>query len=100
MLGDPAARILVRRTGNLHGDLTFSWWTESGTAKPGQDYASVTRHQETIEDGKNFVNLYVPVVADSTRRQPKSFYVVIRDPPDATTLGRNLVMVTIPSSVE
>jgi serine/threonine protein kinase len=99
-LGDPAARILVRRTGNLHGDLPFSWWTESGTAKPGQDYASVAAHQEHIEDGKSFINLYVPVIVDSTRRQSKSFYVVIRDPPETTTLGRNLIMVTIPSSTE
>ncbi len=35
---EPAALIDVRRRGNLRGDVTFTWWTESGTAKPGEDY--------------------------------------------------------------
>jgi hypothetical protein len=39
------------------------------------------------------------VVSDPTRKQPKSFYIVINDPSDGATLGkRTLTMVTIPSS--
>jgi hypothetical protein len=45
------------------------------------------------------INLFVPVVSDPTRKQPKSFYIVINDPSDGATLGkRTLTMVTIPSS--
>jgi serine/threonine protein kinase len=96
---DPAARVLVRRKGNLHGAVTFTWWTESGTAKPGQDFMAVSPHPEIIEDGKNSVSLFIPVVGDSTRRQPKSFYVVINDPSAGVALGsRTLTMVTIPPS--
>jgi serine/threonine protein kinase len=96
---DPAARVLVRRKGNLHGEVTFTWWTESGTAKPGQDFMAVSPHPEIIEDGKNSVSLFIPVVGDSTRRQPKSFYVVINDPSAGVALGsRTLTMVTIPPS--
>ena len=91
--------IIVRRRGSLQGDATFTWWTESGTAKPGQDFMAVSPHQEVIEDGKNSVSLFIPVVGDATRQQPKSFYVVINDPGPGVTLGaRTLTMVTIPPS--
>ncbi len=98
-LTDPAARIIVRRRGSLQGAATFTWWTESGTAKPGQDFIAVTPHQEVIEEGKSSVSLFIPVVGDATRQQPKSFYVVINDPGPGVTLGaRTLTMVTIPPS--
>ena len=98
-LTDPAAHILVKRTGNLRADTGFTWWTESGTAKPGKDFMSVKAHEERFEDGKAVANLFVPVVTDPTRKQPKSFYVVINDPSDGASLGkRTLTMVTIPPS--
>jgi serine/threonine protein kinase len=98
-LADPAARIPVRRTGSTRGEVSFSWWTESGTAKPGQDFMPVAPHEERIEDGKSFANLFVPVVADATRRRSKSFYVVINNPSAEAALGkRTLTMVTISPS--
>lgn len=98
-LTDPAARVIVRRKGNLHGNVTFTWWTESGTAKPGQDFMAVAPHPEVIEPGQSSASLFIPVVGDSTRRQPKSFYVVISDPSAGVALGaRTLTMVTIPPS--
>lgn len=98
-LTDPAARVVVRRRGSLHGPATFTWWTESGTAKPGQDFMAVAPHPEVIEDGKNTVSLFIPVVNDATRHEPKSFYVVINDPGAGVSLGaRTLTMVTIPPS--
>ena len=89
---DPAARVVVRRKGNLRGIVNFTWWTESGTAKPGKDFMAVATHQEQIEDGKAAANLFIPVVADPTRRQPKSFFVVISDPSPGATLGDRTVM--------
>jgi hypothetical protein len=98
-LTDPAAHILVKRTGDLRTDASFTWWTESGTAKPGQDFMNVKAHAEHFEDGKTLVNLFVPVVADPTRKQSKSFYIVINDPSEHASLGkRTLTMVTIPPS--
>jgi serine/threonine protein kinase len=94
---DPAAHVIVRRTGNLHADTGFTWWTESGTAKPGQDFMGVKAQEEHFEDGKAVANLFVPVVADPTRKQARSFYVVINEPSDGASLGkRTLTMVTIP----
>jgi serine/threonine protein kinase len=98
-LADPAARILVRRTGSTRGEVSFSWWTEAGTAKPGQDFMLVAPREERIEDGKSSASLFVPVVADATRRRSKSFYVVINNPSAEASLGkRTLTMVTIPAS--
>jgi serine/threonine protein kinase len=98
-LADPAARIVVRRTGSTRGEVSFSWWTEAGTAKPGQDFMLVAPREERIDDGKSFASLFVPVVADATRRRSKSFYVVINNPSAEASLGkRTLTMVTIPAS--
>jgi serine/threonine protein kinase len=98
-LADPAARIVVRRTGSTRGEVSFSWWTEAGTAKPGQDFMLVAPREERIEDGKSSASLFVPVVADATRRRSKSFYVVINNPSEEASLGkRTLTMVTIPAS--
>ncbi len=94
---ESTAQVVVRRSGNVQGGASFYWWTESGTAKPGQDFMPVARHEESMGSGKGAVNLLITLVADSTRRQPKSFYVVISDPSDGASLGaRTVTMVTIP----
>jgi len=99
-LTDPAARIIVRRRGSLRGAASFTWWTESGTAKPGRDFMAVAPRREIMEEGKSSLSLFIPVVGDATRRQPKSFYVVINDPGAGVSLGaRTLTMVTIPPSL-
>ena len=94
---DSLARIVVRRKGNMRGDISFMWWTESGTAKPGTDFESMVPQREQIPDGKSSISLSIPVVAMS-RAQPRSFYVVI-DQPEGATLGtRALTMITLLNS--
>ena len=97
--GDAAATVSVRRKGNLHGAATFSWWTESGTAKPGTDFAAVTPRVGEIADGSASVNLNIPL-SNAPRSQPKSFYVVIdHDDAGGAQLGaKTLTMVTLPAS--
>src|SRR6266404_1143767 len=60
---DQAARITVRRRGNVHGDASFTWWTESGTAKPGRDFYPVIPSVEHISDGRDSVTLNVPILS-------------------------------------
>lgn len=97
--GDPSAHIVVRRSGSLQTEMNFSWWTETGTAKPGKDYEAVVPHVETIAAGKNAVSLFVPVVTDLKRRQSTNFYVVISDPSTNVSLGtRTVAMVSIEPS--
>jgi len=93
---DPEARITVRRRGNVRGDASFTWWTESGTAKPGRDFYPAIPSVEHIPDGKDSVTLNVPILS-TPRGNSRSFYVVIdRAESGVATLGaRNLTMVTI-----
>lgn len=93
---EPSVHIVVRRKGNLHGDISFVWWTESGTAKPGTDFSPVTAHAAQFESGKDKVSLLVPIVTDAHRRTSKNFYVVIDEPGPGAALGsRTLSMVSI-----
>jgi eukaryotic-like serine/threonine-protein kinase len=92
---EPAARVLVRRKGNLKGEVGFTWWTESGTAKPGTDFVAVVPRVEHIESGKNSVSLSIPLI-HALRPQSRSFYVVIDQPEGDAKLGaRALTMVTL-----
>jgi hypothetical protein len=92
---DTTASIVVHRKGNLHGDAPFTWWTESGTAKPGQDFTPVMPHEGRIESGSASVSLTVPV-SGAPRTRPKSFYVVIdRTDSGPALAGRTLTMVTL-----
>ena len=88
----------MRRKGNARGETSFNWWTESGTAKPGTDFAPITPRVEQMEDGQLSVTLNIPL-SITPRGQPKSFYVVIDEAQGGATLsGRRLTMVTLPAT--
>jgi len=90
-----SAQVTVLRTGSAHGKVAFSWWTESGTAKPSVDFAPVVPRVEHIDDGQGSVSLTIPV-ARTERSHPKSFYVVIDRTDTGAALGkRTLTMVTL-----
>jgi hypothetical protein len=92
---ETTANVIVRRKGNLHGAVDFTWWTESGTAKPGKDFTPVIPHVEHFEDGSGSVTLSIPV-SSAPRTQARSFYVVIDRTDTGPALGaRNLTMVTL-----
>lgn len=98
--GEAVAHVVVRRTRTLRGDVSFNWWTESGTAKPGRDFMPVKPQVEHIEDGRNAMDLTIPILADpSSKHDPRSFYIVIDEPSDNAALGpRTLTMVTLPGT--
>jgi serine/threonine protein kinase len=97
--GETVVNIVVHRKGNSHGDTSFTWWTESGTAQPGRDFAAAVPRVEHFEDGSRSVILNIPVSV-TPRTQPKSFYVVIDRTETGAALGeRNLTMVTLQPDV-
>jgi serine/threonine protein kinase len=93
--GQASAQVLVHRKGSLRGETSFTWWTESGTAKPGTDFSAVVPQLAYVADGKSNVSLSIPLsIAPHT--QPKSFYIVIDHADGGATLGaRTLTMVTL-----
>jgi hypothetical protein len=95
----PAAESLaivsVRRKGNLRGETNFTWWTESGTAKPGIDFLPALPQLASIGDGKSGISLSIPL-SKAPRVQSKSFYVVIDQSEGGAALGaRTLTMITL-----
>ena len=93
--GETSAWITVHRKGDPRGVASFTWWTESGTAKPVLDFSPVTPRAENIGSGKYTVSLNVAVSA-KRRSRPKSFYVVIDQTESGAPLGaRTLTMVTL-----
>jgi len=93
--GQVSAQITVHRKGNLRGETSFTWWTESGTAKPGADFTAVVPQLAYVADGKSNVSLSIPLSV-APHAQAKSFYVVIDQSEGGATLGaRTLTMVTL-----
>lgn len=95
---EPAARVLVRRKGSLRNEVTFSWWTEPGTARANEDFAAFAPHEGHIEAGKDSAVLLVPVVVNARRADARNFYVAIDNPGPGAVLGdKTVAIVTIPA---
>ena len=93
--GESSAQIPVHRKGSLHGQTSFTWWTESGTAKPGADFSAVVPQIALIGDGKSNISLSIPL-SKAPHAQSKSFYVVIDQSDGGASVGaRTLTMVTL-----
>jgi serine/threonine protein kinase len=94
--GDARAHVSVRRRGSVRGPVTFTWWTEAGTGKPGVDFVPVMPHTARIEDGSSDADLSVAVVYAAARTDSKSFYVVIDQAESGPTIGaRAQTLVTL-----
>jgi serine/threonine protein kinase len=92
---ESSARVTVRRKGSLRGAANFTWWTESGTAKPGKDFSAVVPQPAYVGEGQSGISLSIPV-SNAPRAQPKSFYVVIDQSEGGAPMGaRTLTMVTL-----
>jgi Protein kinase domain len=88
----PVAKIWVRRRGGLTGEVSFLWWTESGSARVDQDFRAITPRTATINDGARGVELLVPLVANPARQQSRTFYVKIDEPGERASLGDQTLM--------
>lgn len=77
--GEPAARIVVQRVGNLDTELNFMWWTEPESAQPDVDYASMGRRIEHMASGQDKLTFYVPIISSPVRSPSTQFQVLISE---------------------
>ena len=95
---DSVVHVTVRRKGSLRGATSFTWWTESGTAKPGVDFAPVLPHVQQMPDGEGTTVLSV-VLLPTVRSQSKGFYVGIEEADGGAQIsGRSLTQITLPAT--
>ncbi|MGA2564803.1 MAG: protein kinase, partial [Steroidobacteraceae bacterium] len=87
--GEPAARIVIRRVGSPTGDVSFVWWTEAGSAQPNVDYASLGRRTEHIASGQDKITVYVPIISNPLRQQPREFRVALAEQDASRTASRD-----------
>ena len=55
-----AARVLIRRSGDLSGSAAIAWWTAPGTADSEQDFANLGRRIEQFGPGERQRMVFVP----------------------------------------
>jgi hypothetical protein len=79
---EPAARIVIRRTGPSVGEVSFLWWTEQSSAKPDEDYVSLGRRTGHIPRGQQETTLFIPIISDSLRPRTTQFQVALASPGD------------------
>lgn len=82
-----AARIVVRRTGTLEGQVSVGWRTMDGTAQSGQDYVDLGRNIETFADGEAERAFFIPLIADSRVEDTEHFVVAIDEQPQGAGEG-------------
>jgi hypothetical protein len=75
--GDVAARIVIRRSGDLSGTAEVSWSTADGTAVADRDYADLGARLERFQPGESSRTIYVPLSNDSVPETARSFRVLL-----------------------
>jgi hypothetical protein len=75
--GDVAARIVIRRSGDLAGNAEVAWRTADGTAVADRDYADLGARVERFAPGEASRTIYVPLTSDSVPEPTRSFHVLL-----------------------
>jgi len=75
--GDVAARIVLRRSGDLSGAAEVSWWTADGTAVADRDFADLGARVERFAPGEASRTIFVPLTNDAAPEPARSFGVLL-----------------------
>jgi hypothetical protein len=75
--GDVAARIVIRRSGDLSGAAEISWWTADGTAVADRDFADLGARVERFAPGEASRTVFVPLTNDAAPEPARSFTVLL-----------------------
>jgi hypothetical protein len=74
---EPAARIVLERSGDASASETVVWWTTAGTAVADEDYADLGERTETLARGEAERALFVPLIQDTVPESAETFTVHI-----------------------
>jgi hypothetical protein len=72
---DPAARVVLERSGDASSSQTVVWWTTDGTALADEDYADLGERTETLGAGEVERTLLVPLIQDTVPEPAAQFFV-------------------------
>jgi hypothetical protein len=72
---DPAARVVLVRSGDASSSETIVWWTTDGTAVADEDYADLGERTETLARGEVERELFVPLIQDTVPESTETFTV-------------------------
>lgn len=72
---EPAAAVLVLRSGGRRAATSITWWTTRGTATPGVDYADLGRVELQFPAGAQNRTIRVPLVGDRVVEGPETFFL-------------------------
>src|SRR5665213_632929 len=75
--GEPAARIVMQRVGDIRAELNFVWWTEPESAQPDVDYASLGHRMEHMDSGQDKLTVYVPIISSPAHGHSTQFQVAV-----------------------
>ena len=74
-----AARVLIRRTGDLSGNAAIAWWSAPGSADRESDFADLGRKVERFRPGERERIVFVPLSNDTDAEKSEYFNVFIGD---------------------
>lgn len=72
-----AAKLTVKRTGNLRSAASFSWTLIPNSAAAGDDFAAIGPGAERFASGSNSATITIPLVSDGLKEPTELFLVEI-----------------------
>jgi Protein kinase domain/Calx-beta domain len=75
--GEVAARIVIRRTGDLTQGASVAWWADEGSAIAERDFADLGARVEKFAPGEATRTVFVPLVNDAGKERRESFNVYL-----------------------
>jgi len=79
------AEIRILRAPGAAGNVSFSWWTEAGSAKSGTDFVPQAPVTEFLAKELRAKSLFVKVLPNDSRGNSTLFYVVVTGPRDGNS---------------
>ena len=81
------AEIHVFRSAAKGEKTRFVWWTEGGSAIPGNDFVEQGRTSAYFPAHDHMTTLFVKIPANSKRKKPQTFFINLAEASDGAVIG-------------